>query len=49
MDAMDDISCYKNISDDYYFLSPKEGDYVPGTRLGNPLIRKALDTRDLTG
>ena len=100
---MEDISFYKNISDDYFYLSPKErdlekemethssilawtipwtekpgglqsmgstwlqskeldrterlthtrthkeGDYVPETGLGNPLIREALDTGNLTG
>lgn len=39
MEVMDDISYYKNISDNYYCLSPEERGYVLGTRLKNLPIR----------
>lgn len=47
MEVMDDVSCYKNISDDYNCLSPKEGECVLRTRRESS--NRTLDAKDLAG
>lgn len=44
MEMMDDISCYKNVSNDYY-LSPKEGGYLCVRNRTQESSNKALDVR----
>lgn len=48
MEMMDDISCYKNISDDYC-LSPKEGGYLCSRNRTQESSNKALDARTSQG